>query len=272
MHVLGSSRQADPGPAREIGDSRISNDGKLLASACFDGTVILWNVATFEECAKLSHTGALAWSLTFKPKSSLLASAHGTETGRVGIWDIDSGRLIATYYGEPATYSPQSLNTCIDALAYSPNGTWLAYGGVCPLTLADAQDSTRKTRLLGHSSTITSVAFSPVSRLIASGSADRSIKLWEVATGKERASLDGHKDIVTSVDFHNGGVYLAAGCANKTVTIWDTLLQKPVAQLMDHIDVVQCVKYSANGNLLASGSWDATIILWALGAKARPKR
>jgi WD40 repeat protein len=65
------------------------------------------------------------------------------------------------------------------------------------------------------------VAFSPDGKTLASGSADHTIKLWEVATGKEQATLKGHTRVVTSVAFSPDGKTLASGSTDKTIKLWD---------------------------------------------------
>jgi WD40 repeat protein len=75
--------------------------------------------------------------------------------------------------------------------------------------------------LTGHTDWVNSVAFSPDGRLLASGSSDRTIKLWDVATGREVRTLSGHTDIVTSVAFSPDGRLLASGSDDKTIKLWD---------------------------------------------------
>ncbi|KXX78527.1 Vegetative incompatibility protein HET-E-1 [Madurella mycetomatis] len=76
--------------------------------------------------------------------------------------------------------------------------------------------------LEGHSDWVRSVAFSPDSRLIASGSADKTIKIWDTATGRCTQTLEGHSDWVSSVAFSPDSRLIASGSDDKTVKIWDT--------------------------------------------------
>ncbi|KAL7903892.1 WD40 repeat-like protein [Trichoderma velutinum] len=116
--------------------------------------------------------------------------------------------------------------------------------------------------LKGHSESVLSVAFSADGRYLASGSWDKTIKIWDATTGKERQTLKGHSDTVRSVAFSVDGRYLASGSDNRTVKIWDVTIGKQRQTLKGHSDWVASVAFSADGRYIASGSWDKTIRIW----------
>ncbi|NCR78281.1 MAG: protein kinase [Microcystis aeruginosa K13-06] len=116
--------------------------------------------------------------------------------------------------------------------------------------------------LTGHSDWVKSVAYSPDGRYLASGSDDKTIKIWEVATGKELRTLTGHSSGVLSVVYSPDGRYLASGSADKTIKIWEVAKGKELRTLTGHSDRVRSVVYSPYGRYLASGSWDKTIKVW----------
>jgi serine/threonine protein kinase len=116
--------------------------------------------------------------------------------------------------------------------------------------------------LTGHSSWVDSVIYSPDGRYLASGSWDKTIKVWDVVTGTELRTLTGHSDRVRSVVYSPDGRYLASGSWDKTIKVWDVVTGTELRTLTGHSDRVRSVVYSPDGRYLASGSWDKTIKVW----------
>jgi serine/threonine protein kinase len=116
--------------------------------------------------------------------------------------------------------------------------------------------------LTGHSDSVQSVVYSPDGRYLASGSGDKNIKIWEVATGKQLRTLTGHSDTVSSVLYSPDGRYLASGSNDKNIKIWEVATGKQLRTLTGHYGEVYSVIYSPDGRYLASGSWDKNIKIW----------
>jgi RNA polymerase sigma factor (sigma-70 family) len=113
-----------------------------------------------------------------------------------------------------------------------------------------------------HDRFVWSVAYSPDGKTLASGSPDPTIKLWDVKTGKEQATLKGHTDRVWSVSFSPDGKTLASGSWDQTIKLWEVATGKEQATLKGHTFAVLSVAYSPDGKTLASGCGDNTIKLW----------
>ncbi len=118
------------------------------------------------------------------------------------------------------------------------------------------------TTLSGHSSWVNSVTFSPDGQLLASGSGNSTIKLWDVQTMKELRILKGHSSDIRSVAFSPDGQILASGSDDNTLKLWDVHNGKELRTLEEHSKAVNSVAFSPDGRILASGSDDNTIKLW----------
>ncbi len=116
--------------------------------------------------------------------------------------------------------------------------------------------------ILGHTKGVRAVCFSPDGKLIASGSDDQTIRLWEVNTGREFKMFEGHTYWVLSLAFSPDGTMLASSSEDQSIRLWDISSGQCLRILSGHTNGVYSVCFSSDGKLLASGSIDGMIKLW----------
>ncbi|MEH2424067.1 MAG: hypothetical protein V7K48_25120, partial [Nostoc sp.] len=160
---------------------------------------------------------------------------------------------------------PKALISSIKAAVKIQGQPWLdanTHTQVKMVLLNTVDNTAVPNTLGGHANFVYGISFSPDGKLLASASADNTVKLWDTSTGKEIKTLTGHTDFVYGVSFSPDGKMLASASADKTVKLWDTSTGKEIKTLTGHTNFVKGVSFSPDGKLLASASADNTVKLW----------
>jgi WD40 repeat protein len=116
----------------------------------------------------------------------------------------------------------------------------------------------------GHASRVNCAVFSPDGRWLASGSADKTIKIWDVANGRELRTLTGHANWITSLAVSHDGKWLASGSNDRSVRVWDVLTGRELFNFTGHAASIAALAFSPDNRWLASGSGDSSIKIWDL--------
>ena len=120
----------------------------------------------------------------------------------------------------------------------------------------------RHSATLRHTQYVHSVAFSPNGTTLASGLEDGMVKLWDVVTRRNIATLEGYTGTVYSVAFSPDGTILASGAYDRTIRLWDVATRRNIATLSGHTEAINSVAFSSDKVTLASGALDQTVKLW----------
>jgi WD40 repeat protein len=216
----------------------LSADGCLALTGCADGTVQLWEAATGRRLRVLAgHTD---------PVHSVCLSADGRHalsgaaqflirnqserlftSGRLGLWDVASGRPLRTFDGQ---------QDAVTAVTLSFDGRYaVSGGGESIISPGDGR-------------------FSQSGR----------VYLWEVATGRRLCTFTGHGDAVTSVCLSLDGRHILSGSADRTVRLWDVASGRCLHAFAGHTGAVTSVALAADARIALSAGADGAVKVWVL--------
>lgn len=274
-----------------------SQDGKALVSGAYDNSIIMWDLNDPQAPQRDPPyaTNATVWSLAWSAENLL---AWGEEDGTVEYWNVSTNEIITlpkqpeaiksvlwtldgqlvtgSVYGDLLFWdlSTQDVTTLEPArilsvntpnllrLQWGPDGSLLATteGGAQRLNV-EADQVTQT--LVGFTSPINSLAFSPDGSQIVSGSDDGVIRLWDTTTGGLLNTFAGHRDVVTSVAFSPDGVTLASGSGDGTIRFWDINAGAIPTETITYTVPIWSVVFSpADDKRLAFSAEDGSVKIW----------
>lgn len=257
----GECLQVFLGHNHQVRSVAFSRDGEIIASGSSDSIIRLWKVSTGEPLRVLSGHTSQVWTVAFSPHKNILASGSYDQT--IKLWDINTGQCLKTLTGH---------SSMVWSIAFSPDGQILASGSDDQtVKLWDINTGQCLKTLTGHHSIVWSVAFSPippspplergVGGILASGSEDQTVKLWDLHTKQVIRTLQGYAMQVWSVAFSPDGKILASANTG-SVLLWDTNTGQCWKTLHKHTNWSTSVDFSADGQFLASSGSEQIVRIW----------
>ncbi len=199
---------------------------------------------------KLATHKAKVNNVCFIPGNGYRMATAGRD-GIACIWDIHADKVTAKLKHDAS----------VDALAVSSDGSRLATACNSDVILWDTKSGKQLRVFKGHSKQISDLAFVPQTKLLASGSLDKSIRFWDTETGKEKVKWmfkRGIKSMAVSSD----GTLIAIGCLNRIVYVCNTKTGKKVTECNGHTFAVRDLAFSPDNKRIASASDDMTTLVW----------
>ena len=246
-------------------------DGRSIAAAHgFEGqeqgsVLMLLDAESGKPIWQASERNIHVLGLAFAPDGLTIAAGCGhfnsyNSAGFARLRDARTGAI----RGQPIPGAPGGVLS----VSYAPDGRQIALASRDVVDLWDVAGAGASLihQLRGHVNFVYAVAFSPDGRRLATGGWDKTIQIWDRATGERLDTLNGHRGFVRSLAFSSDGSQLVSGSEDKSVRRWDLAGNGGDAAFHGHDGFVHGVAFSPDGALAASGSQDGTVKLWPAAA------
>jgi WD40 repeat protein len=293
--TMSGAEVLDPLEGHEFGNLSVavSPDGRMIASGSSNSPIRIWDSKTGFQRLTLQVEGL---SVTFSPDGRHIAAIT---SDRICTWDVTSGMqsfvsavqramncmalspngeryAIGYVDGSVGLWDATLPDECVPklethstnvvAMTFSPDGERIAW---ClekdfRIHLCDARLGVEtRIHLRGHNKNIKCLAFSSDGKLIASGSYDKTIRVWNLSSGAQTLVLRGHERRVLCVAFSPDGTQIASGSRDRTVRVWNTTSGAQIfSPLCGHKTSVMDVAFAPDGTRLVSGCFGGFVRMW----------
>ncbi len=239
-----------------------SDDGVSLITAAKDATVKVWTASSASLKRTIELDDGPATAMAVSGNRLLTGHANGT----VVLWDWERAEKIASYKRNDAE---------IWSVAFlgSPQ-RFAAAGHDWKIAVWDAATTSGPFGVLeAHDSAVQSLAFSMSGSrpMLASGSADKTLKIWNLETLDRVRTYRGHRDYITAVAYSSAGREIASASLDGNVRIWSGRSSRLTRSLSGHDGKANALAFAPSGDLLASGGGDGKVRIWDFKKSRTPK-
>jgi hypothetical protein len=217
--------------------------------------VCLWNAKTGKLLKRLKGHGAPVLDAVFSPDGKRALGGSADKTVRV--WDLESGKEL---------FCLREHKSSVPRVAFSPDGRRALSGGHHPdprICLWNLETGALLKTLEGHTGHVHGVAFLPDGQRAVSCAFDRTIRLWDLDSGKQIEEIKGPREM-HALALSPDGRRLVTAAFDETVRLWDLDAGRELQCFYWHSGRVLSVAYSPDGRYALSGGDDRTMRLWRL--------
>jgi photosystem II stability/assembly factor-like uncharacterized protein len=227
-----------------------------MITAHEDGWLLHWDLTELGEPWAVHHHHDWVYEIAFDPQGSPMASA--SKDGTLWYWWLYGGFFLDV--GGPAgeVTSVAISEAPLVALGGDDDNVWVVDAESYD---PETGEFGQATPLRGHTNWVWDVEYSPDGKILASASADHTVRLWDVEGLSPLSTLSGHAGTVWRLTFSPDGRTLASASWDSTVKLWDVASGRELRTLT-HPAPVYSVAYSPDGSLLATGDDQGAIRLW----------
>jgi len=252
-----------------IGGVCMTPDGRRAISGSYDKTIRVWDLGTGKCLKTLEGAACPVHSLSITPDGRFAVSGEGNYEYSVRFWDIETGECLRTFKGGRDKNEPR--------LSYSPISGFSAVG-THPYDMygrrRQKKDSEAAAAPDGHKDEVLSVSITPDGRLAASGSRDKSVRVWDLERGKCLHTFEGHEREVKGVGITADGRSVVSAGWDGTIRVWDVTNGK-CQRIIDVENIDGFTKYktkssingltiSPDGKTALIGDVFSNLMLWDL--------
>jgi serine/threonine protein kinase len=230
-----------------------SGDGRLIVTAGSDRTLKIWNAESHTLQGSIPLDAGSATSLAVRNNHAVTSHADGTVT----VYDLDSRSRLYSFKRNDASVWSAVFAGSEDRIAAAGHDWTVALWQT-------GSPSAPEALLQGHENAVQALAVDPAGRWLASGSADSTVKLWNLETREVRRTLRGRGDFISSLSFTPDGSTLAAGSLDGSIRLWSATTGRGLRTLNNHSARVTSIAFTPNGEVLASAAEDGSIRLRGL--------
>jgi WD40 repeat protein len=252
------------GHSGEVLAIAISSDGQTIVSGSYDKTVRLWNLEAGEEISVLVTSESKVESVAIHPHKNIIGMNHSygksSSYARVLVKNIDTDK-----YAYTSSHSVSNTGVIINAITFAASSPFLAYEnpqGSIIIAHMNTGETIRELKVPGIDYRFLSLAFSSDTQILASGSGDNTITLWQPGTGNLIRTLEEHSGGVYSVAITSDNKILVSGSEDQTIKLWEIETGEEICTLTGHTGIIYSIAISPDNQTIVSGSQDGTIKIW----------